>query len=130
MSRTDKTTPAWVRELHALWADEINHDHRHGECVVYRPRGNVVGRRHANADEPCWFDATCHPESKSYYSMYERQYPRPVAFQWIADEGNRRARTQLRVAKHLAKQVRDFDEFEDWDLPGPRPRHEAAWYVW
>jgi len=121
VSRTDKTDPAWVRQLHAYQRDEINHDHRRGECRVWYPE--PVGAFH-------WTDYTCYPEGKSYYSMESRWWPRPSEFKFRQKQFSRKHRARLRNLKHLAKQVRNLEDFEDWDIPTPRHRHDAAWLVW
>jgi len=135
VSRTDKTDPAWVRELRAYQRDEIWHDHSRGKCVVWRPRPSCHSwfKRHDSnglVDEPYYWDCTCHPDSKSYHDMYERAYSRPSEFKFRAKQFSRKHRARLRNARALAKQVRDFEDFEDWDIPDPRHRHDAAWLVW
>lgn len=134
LSRSDHTTPPWVHALHRYWADDINHDHRctrlnpDGECRVWKPVPS-----YGRGTENDYWSNPCTPHDGpgySYYRMFDRVYPRPSEFKFRQNQSDRKARAKLRNAKHLAKQVRDFDEFEDWDLPGPRHRHGAAWLIW
>jgi hypothetical protein len=138
VSRTDKTTPPWVRALHCYWREEIAHDHRHGECVVWRPRPSTHSwrtRRSTDAGlpdgEPDYWSCTCHPDDggPSYYDMWERAYPRPSEFKFRQKQFSRKHRARLRNARAIAKQMR-IEDFEDFDLPDPRHRHDAAWLVW
>ena len=128
MAHTDKDEPYWVTRAMSVL---IDHDHRHGHCVVETLDDTKVARRHWPAVWRYPFGGYAGPPDRiTCTRAHPNEGPRiwygPCPNWYVSVRFHNPERRRTRDALADAKKWRIAD-LEDFDLPERKAKHGCTW---